>query len=88
MSALQPSVYLLCMISSVICLLLLARGYGRTRVKFLFWTALCFVGYAVNNLFLFLDVVMFPTANLMFARNLSTALALAVLFYALIWETD
>ncbi len=88
MSAFPASVYLLCMLSSLVCLLLLARGYLRTRVKFLFWTALCFVGYAANNFLLFLDVVMLPHANLMMARNLSTALALVVLFYALIWETD
>lgn len=88
MGMLQPSVYLLCMISSLVCLILLARGYLRTRVKLLFWGALCFVGYAVNNLFLFLDVVMFPDVNLIAARNLSTFFALAVLFYGLIWETD
>jgi hypothetical protein len=85
---LQPSVYLLCMIASLACLFLLARGYFRTRVKFLFWAALCFVGYAANNLFLFLDVVLFPDVDLMVARNVATLFALAVLFYGLIWEAD
>jgi hypothetical protein len=85
---LQPSVYLLCMVGSLACLFLLARGYLRTRVKFLFWVALCFVGYAANNLFLFLDLVLFPNVNLMAARNGATLFALTVLFYGLIWEAD
>jgi hypothetical protein len=84
----QPSVYLLCMLASLTCLFLLARGYLRTRVKLLFWAALCFVGYAGNNLFLFLDLVLFPEVSLMQARNLTTLLALGVLFYGLLWETD
>lgn len=88
MDAARPYVYLLCTLSSLLCLYLLARGYLRTHVKFLFWAALCFVGYAANNLFLFLDVVLLPSINFMTARNLSTAVALAVLFYGLIWEMD
>ncbi|MGE4064630.1 MAG: DUF5985 family protein [Rhodospirillaceae bacterium] len=85
---LQPSVYLLCMIASLVCLFLLTRGYLRTGVRFLFWSALCFVGYAVNNLFLFLDVVLFPDVNLLIARNVATLFAITVLFYGLIWESD
>jgi len=45
-------VYLLCMMTSVLCLILLARGYRRTRVKLLYWSALCFVGLAINNFLL------------------------------------
>jgi len=84
----QPGVYALCMLASLTCLFLLARGYLRTRVKLLFWTALCFVGYAANNLFLFLDIVLFPEESFRLARNLSTMFALMVLLYGLIWEAD
>jgi len=85
----QSSVYFLCMVTAIVCLVLLARGYRRTRVKLLFWSALCFVGLAVNNLLLFLDVVVFPVeVDLMPYRTLTTFSALAVLLYGLIWESE
>lgn len=85
---LQPTVYLLCLITSLLCLVLLARGYIRTRVKLLLWSALSFVGFAANNFFLFLDTVLFPNIDFMPARTITAFLALGILFYGLIWEVD
>ena len=85
---LQPTVYLLCFITSLLCLVLLARGYFRTRIKLLLWSALGFVGFAANNLFLFLDTVLFPDIDFMPARTITAFAAIAVLFYGLIWEVD
>jgi len=85
----QSSVYFLCLVTAVVCLFLLARGYLRTRVKLLFWSSLCFVGLAFNNFLLFLDVVVFPVEiDLMPYRTLTTVGALIVLLYGLIWETE
>ncbi len=81
-------VYLLCIATSITCLVLLVRGYRRSGVKLLFWSALCFVGLALNNLFLFLDAIVFPDINFMPMRNLSTFLALVVLLYGFIWDAD
>jgi hypothetical protein len=81
-------VYLLCTATSLICLLLLARGYWHSKVKLLLWSSLCFVGLALNNLFLYLDLVVLPDVNLMPARHISTLSALAVLLYGFIWEVD
>lgn len=81
-------VYLLCIATSVICLVLLWRGYKRTGVRLLLWSALCFVGLALNNLFLFFDVVVFPDVYLTPVRHISTSLALVVLLYGFIWEAD
>ncbi len=69
-------------------MVLLARGYRRTRVKLLFWSALCFVGLALNNLFLTLDTIVFPDINLMPLRRLPTGAALVVLLFGFIWEVD
>lgn len=88
MEAFESLIYLLCLITSVICLALLARGYLRTRVKLLLWSSLAFVAYAVNNFFLFLDVVMFPNIDLMPVRVVSAAAGVAIMFYGLAWETD
>jgi hypothetical protein len=85
-----PSViYLLCVVTSLICLFLLARGYVRTGVKLLLWSALCFVGLAINNLLLFVDLVLLlPEVSLVPWRQVTTLVSLSVLLYGFIWETD
>lgn len=47
------AVYILCAVTSVLCAGLLVRSYLRSRVRLLLWSALCFVGLAVNNVLLF-----------------------------------
>ena len=86
--AAQSAVYLLCMLTSMFCLVLLARAFLRTRVKLLFWSAWCFVGLALNNFILVLDLVFFPEFDLMPYRHATTLAALGVLLYGLIWEVD
>ena len=81
-------VYLLCMFTSLFCLVLLARAYLRSRVKLLFWSAWCFAGLTLNNMILVLDLIVFPDINLTPYRQITTFAALAVLLYGLIWEQD
>jgi hypothetical protein len=81
-------VYALCMMTSLLCLVLLARGYRRTRIKLLYWSALCFVGLAINNLLLFLDYFFLPDVDLRPARTAAMIGALAVLLYGFIWKTE
>jgi hypothetical protein len=86
---LKPAVYLLCLATSVVCLILLARSYTRTRMRLLLWSSLCFVFLALNNLLLFIDVVVFPTEiNLLPLRQLTSLMGVGVLLYGFIWETD
>ncbi len=85
----QSAVYLLCAVTSLICLVLLARGYARTGVRLLLWSAICFVGLALNNLLLFIDLVVLPyEVSLVFWRQLASLVALSVLLYGFIWEAD
>lgn len=88
MDTLESSIYLLCFLTSVICLALLARGYRRSGVKLLLWTSIAFVAIAINNFFLFLDVVLFPNIDLMPYRVTSSFIGTAIMFYGLVWETD
>lgn len=89
MSVLQSLVYLLCMATSMVCLLLLIRAYQRSGVKLLLWSALCFVGLALNNLLLFVDVVVLPTTiDLLPLRHLTALGAIGVLLYGFIWESE
>jgi hypothetical protein len=82
------AVFLLCLATSSVCAGLLLRAYGRNRTKLLLWTALAFVLLAVNNLFLVLDMVVFPDVNLWPFRQAAAVGAIAVLLYGFTWEIE
>jgi hypothetical protein len=88
MHALQPAVYLLCFITSTVAMLLLLRSYRQNRTRLLLWSALCFVALAVNNFFLFVDIVLLPNISLLPLRDASALAAVALLLYGFIWEID
>jgi hypothetical protein len=81
-------VFFLCLITSVICMALLLRGWWRTGTRLLFWSALCFVFLAVNNLFVVFDLVLFPAIDFLPMRYLSSLAAISVLLWGFIWEAD
>ena len=83
-----PLVYLLCALASLACLLLLARAWRRTRARLLLWSAICFVGLAVNNLLLFVDLVVLPQIDLSWPRLLASFGGVTALIGAMIWESD
>jgi hypothetical protein len=83
------SVYLLCAVTSLVCMLLLGYGFFRTRSRLLFWSALCFVGLAVNNALLFIDLVILPsTIDLQLPRLLASGIGMALLIYGFIWDVE
>lgn len=79
-------VYLLCVAASSGCALLLIRGYRKSRHRLLLWTALCFSCFAVNNLLVYLDLVVFPDTSLGIARALATLTGVTVLVGGLIFD--
>lgn len=81
-------VYLLCAVASVGCATMLIRGYRRDRTRLLLWSSLCFAGLALNNVLLFVDLVMFPEINVNGAliRSVLGAGSGVLLLYGLIWE--
>ena len=89
MTPLAPTaVYILCLITSVVCAGLLLRAYARSRTRLLLWTALSFVCLAINNLFLVGDKVVFPSVDLLPLRQLAAVAAIGVLLYGFIWEAE
>ncbi len=84
----QTLVFLLCLLTSVICMGLLLRGWWRTGTRLLFWSALCFVFLSANNLFVVFDLVLFPTIDFLPFRYLSSLAAISVLLWGFIWEAD
>lgn len=79
-------VYLLCAVTSLLCAGLLLRSYLQNRTQLLFWSSLCFLGLAVNNILLFIDLVVVPTVDLSMYRALSALLAIGLLLFGLIWQ--
>jgi hypothetical protein len=83
------SVYLLCAVTSLICMGLLIQNWWRSRSRLLLWSALCFVGLGINNTLLFVDLVVFPTQiDLAIPRVLSALAGVIVLLIGFIWEAD
>jgi hypothetical protein len=82
------AVYILCALTSLMCAVLLLRGYGRSRMRLLLWSGLCFVALTVNNVVLFLDLVVFPGLDLSLWRSVIALVGVATLLYGLIWDAQ
>jgi hypothetical protein len=84
-----PFVYILGTLTTLLCAVLLLRGYARYRQRLLLWSGLCFTGLSVSNALLFVDLVVFPTSISLYLLRLATAAAaMLVLVFGLIWESD
>jgi hypothetical protein len=82
-------VYLLGALTTLLCAILLLRGYLRGRKRLLLWSGLCFVGLTLSNTLLFIDLVLLPaTVNLYLLRLATAAGAMLLLLYGLIWESE
>lgn len=80
-------VYALCAITSIVCAVLLLRGYRASRTRLLFWSSLCFLALALNNAMLLLDLYVIPSVDLFFPRTAIALAGIAALLYGLIWDT-
>lgn len=82
------AVYLLCAVTSSLCAVLLLRAYARTDTRLLLWSGLCFVGLALNNAVLVVDLMIVPDTDLSTWRLVPAVLGVALLLYGLIWESE
>ncbi len=82
------AVYVLCAATSMICAAMLARAYRRSAVRLLMWASLCFVGFALNNMLLFVDLVVVarPIVDLSIVRALTALASVSLLIYGLVWD--
>ncbi len=81
------TVYVLCAGTSIVCAVLLLRGYRASRMRLLFWASLCFLGLALNNVVLFIDLILLPDVDLFWWRTLPAVGGMSILLYGLIWES-
>lgn len=81
--------FLLAALTSFGCMVLLFRGYARTRARLLLWSGLCFIFLTLNNVLLFVDTIVWPTeVDLRLYRLVAALAGVACLLYAFIWEAE
>jgi len=63
------------------------RSYLRSPVRLLLWSTICFFCLALNNILLFLDLVVVKNFDLSIPRGAAALVGLGVFIYGLIWES-
>lgn len=72
-------VYVLCALTSVFCAGLLWRSYRHNKTRLMMWSTLCFVGFAINNAMLVVDLMIFPDGADLSLVRAGTAVASVLL---------
>ena len=80
--------FLFAALTSFGCMALLFRGYARTGVRLLLWSALCFIFLTASNVLLFVDNVILPEIDLRPYRLSAALVGIGCLLYAFIWEAE
>ena len=80
------AMYLLCAATSFLCTVVLLRNYWIRGARLLLWSGLCFAGLTLDNVTLFLDIVVFPEVDLSLYRKVGTLVGLMLLIYGLVWD--
>lgn len=81
-------VYVLCALTSAACAVLLWRGYRQSRARLLMWSSICFMGLALNNVLLIVDVRVLPDVDLALWRTVPALIGVAALVYGLVWDLE
>ena len=80
--------YALAVLTCLACTVLLFRGYARSGLRLLLWSALCFVFLTLNNLLLFFDLIVFSELDLRPWRLAAALAGLLFLLYGFLFESD
>ena len=86
--SMAASIYLLGTLITFLCAFMLLRGYLRGRMRLLLWSAICFAGLTIANALVYVDLVIVPQTDLYVWRLGTAALAMVVLVFGLVWESD
>jgi hypothetical protein len=81
-------IFCLCAIGSASCAAILLRGFFKTGSRLLLWSGACFAIFAFGNIFLCIDLIVYPDVDLHgpMWRNLINAAAGSTLLTGLILE--
>lgn len=82
----SAALYILTIVVTLACSVLLLRAYFRVRNKLLLWSGLCFAGLTLDNLLVLGDMIVFPSVDLYTYRLASAAISISLLLFGLVWE--
>jgi hypothetical protein len=82
------AVYLLSAATAFACAALLWRGWRRNGVRLLFWSALCFACLCLDNVLLYVDLILVPDVHFYNAPTVAGLVGIVLLLYGLIWDTN
>jgi hypothetical protein len=89
MDTFKAVLFVIVLLTSFACMVLLFRAYLQSGLNILLWSALCFVGMTVNNLLLFVDLVLFPeTIDLRAYRQAAALVGMLFMIYGFIRESE
>jgi hypothetical protein len=77
----------MCAATSLVAASLLLRHYRARRTPLLFWSSLAFLGLAVNNVLVYVDLGLLTGVDLALPRTLAGTIAMLVLVYGLVQDT-
>jgi hypothetical protein len=80
------AIYLLCALTSLLAAGLLLRYYMARRTPLLLWSCIGFLGLAVNNVLVYVDLVLFSEVDLSLPRTVAGMLGMVAMLYGFIWE--
>jgi len=80
-------VYASCALTSLLCAILQWRLYRVRRTRMLGYACVAFLGLALNNILLFVDLVVIPTIDLSTYRSLAALASVGVFIYGFIEES-
>jgi hypothetical protein len=81
-------VYLLCAATALVCAALLFRGFRRRRTRLLLWCGLFFLALTLENVTLFVDLVLVPETDLFALRTSIALVGTTLLLVGLIWDVE
>jgi hypothetical protein len=80
--------YALAVLTCLSCTVFLFRGYARSGLRLLLWSALSFVFLTLNNQLLFFDLIVFAELDLRPWRLAAALVGLLFLLYGFLFESD
>ena len=84
----SAALYILTCLTTLVCAVLLLRAWSRVRRRLLLWSGLCFLGLTVSNALKFADLIVFIQTDLYTWRLATATLAMVLLLFGLIWESQ
>ncbi len=83
---LAVALYLITILVTLCCAVLLLRAWARVRRGLLLWSGLCFVGLTIDSFLVLADMLLFPSLDLYHWRLASVAVSVSLLVFGMIWE--